>query len=276
MSQEKIDTPAFSLEKFNPDENEWQFVYSSELNPLIAQFDQVAKDLTPENAETALKLFDALKKQLPQYIDLYNLIALIHIWRKEYEEAIETIETCLDQSKQLFPEDFFNEQPLVEWSIKSNRPFLSCLSKLGICLCYTGRYRDAIDIFEQLMMMNPQDHLGVRNLLLWVYLKEEWLSAAKDLCVFYKDDTLPSLSYGDALILYKQGNLEQAAQQLSTACEFYPAIAEKLLETKVEHFHKDFFTLFENPDDAQVYVNNYGIFWHATEGALGLLEKVFK
>ena len=274
MPQQKNDAPAFSLEKFG--KNEWQFIYSPELNPLITQFDQVAQDLTPANAETALKLFDALKKQLPQYIDLYNLTALIHLWRKEYEAAIDIIETGLDHIRQLFPDDFFKEQPLVEWSIKGNRPFLSCLSKLGISLSYTKRYRDAIDIFEQLMMMNPQDHLGIRNLLLWVYLKEEWISAAKDLCVFYKDDMLPSLSYGYALVLYKQGELEQAELQLATACEFSPTIAENLLKTKPENFHEDFLTLFEKPDDAQVYAHNYGVFWHATEGALALLRKVFK
>lgn len=273
MSQQN-EVSAFSLKKFG--KNEWEFIYPSELNPLITQFDQVAKDLTRSNAEQALKLFNALKKQLPQYIDLYNLIALIHMWRKEYEEAIDTIETGLDHIKQLFPDDFFKEQPLVEWSIQSNRPFLSCLSKLGISLTYTKRYRDAIDIFEQLMMMNPQDHLGIRNLLLWVYLKEEWLSAAKDLCVFYKDDMLPPLSYGYALVLYKQGDLEQAQLQLSSACEFYPAIAERLLKMTSENFHEDLLTLFEKPDDAEIYANNYGVFWHETTDALALLAKVFK
>lgn len=274
MSPQQNDTPAFSLQKFG--NNEWKFIYPASLEPLINQFNKVAEDLTFDNAEQALKIFTALKKQLPQYIDIYNLIALIHIWRKEYDQAIEAVESGITHIRELFPEDFFNEQPLVEWANESNRPFLSCLTKLGLSFDYIEQYTDAIEIFEQLMMMNPSDHQGVRNVLLWTYLKADWVSAAKELCAFYQDDRLPALSYGYALTLYKENALEQAALQLATARDFYPDVAEALLKMTTTSPHYDFLTLLEKPDDTKVYINHYGVFWQDTPGALTWLKKVFE
>jgi tetratricopeptide (TPR) repeat protein len=63
---------------------------------------------------------------------------------------------------------------VLPWGMIDNRPFLRCLSGLGLCLWRLERYEEAEALFERLLWMSPSDNLGIRFLLPQVRARKPW------------------------------------------------------------------------------------------------------
>jgi hypothetical protein len=63
---------------------------------------------------------------------------------------------------------------VLPWGMIDNRPFLRCLSGLGLCLWRLERYEEAEALFERLLWMSPSDNLGIRFLLPPVRARKPW------------------------------------------------------------------------------------------------------
>lgn len=51
------------------------------------------------------------------------------------------------------------------WGIINNRPFLRCLEGFGLCLLKQNKIDDALDVFRQMLLLNPLDNQGVRFMI---------------------------------------------------------------------------------------------------------------
>lgn len=65
-------------------------------------------------------------------------------------------------------------QGLLRWPYLENRPFLRCLHGFGLCLWRLGRFGEAGQVFEELLWLNPLDHLGARFSLESVRVGDPW------------------------------------------------------------------------------------------------------
>ena len=63
---------------------------------------------------------------------------------------------------------------LLPWGLIDNRPFLRCMHGYGLCLWRLGKLKDALQIFERMLWLNPSDNQGVRFLIDLVRAKEQW------------------------------------------------------------------------------------------------------
>ena len=63
---------------------------------------------------------------------------------------------------------------VLPWGCLDNRPFLRCLHGYGLCLWRLGFFREAKDVFERMLWMNPSDNQGVRFILPEVRAKRDW------------------------------------------------------------------------------------------------------
>jgi tetratricopeptide (TPR) repeat protein len=63
---------------------------------------------------------------------------------------------------------------VLPWGMIDNRPFLRCLSGLGLCLWRLERFEEAEAVFERLLWLSPSDNLGIRFLLPPVKAREPW------------------------------------------------------------------------------------------------------
>ncbi len=63
---------------------------------------------------------------------------------------------------------------LLPWGWIDNRPFLRCIHGYGLCLWRLGKFKDALQIFERMLWLNPSDNQGVRFLIHPVRAKEAW------------------------------------------------------------------------------------------------------
>ncbi|MDI6721142.1 MAG: tetratricopeptide repeat protein, partial [Candidatus Aenigmarchaeota archaeon] len=80
------------------------------------------------------------------------------------EEGRKLIENVINKGRNLFPEDFVPGKDLLEWGWLGNRPFLRCLVWLGMEHFHTGNHKKALEIFEEMLALNPDDNQGIREL----------------------------------------------------------------------------------------------------------------
>lgn len=63
---------------------------------------------------------------------------------------------------------------LLPWGYIDNRPFLRCMSGLGLCLWRLNRFAEAKLLFERMLWLNPSDNQGVRFLIDEVRAEQPW------------------------------------------------------------------------------------------------------
>ena len=106
-----------------------------------------ARELLMDTLLRDLRCLDAHAHLGNQLFDRSPQRALIH-----YEIGIRIGELSL-------PDGFDGVLP---WSSLYNRPFLRCLHGYALCLWRLGRTEDAIQVFERILALNPNDNQGAR------------------------------------------------------------------------------------------------------------------
>lgn len=141
---------------------------------------------------------------------------------------------------QAFPKEFNPKKDKLYWSYLSNRQILRTFHAIGLEYMYEGQYEKAIEKFNFILKVNPNDNQGVRYLLPKCYLHlkmyEEFLELDK------KMDEADSLYYIFPKIIayFKSGSIEQAKITYKLAIEKYPFVAEELLKKKHFFPHDEF------------------------------------
>ena len=63
---------------------------------------------------------------------------------------------------------------LLPWGLIDNRPFLRCMHGFGLCLWRLRRFKEAKNLFDRMLWLNPSDNQGVRFLVDDVSTKVPW------------------------------------------------------------------------------------------------------
>lgn len=69
---------------------------------------------------------------------------------------------------------------LLPWGCVDNRPFLRCLHGKGLILWRLGRLKEAEQVFERMLWLNPADNQGARFCWLDVKAGRSWTSSASE------------------------------------------------------------------------------------------------
>ncbi|WP_309386437.1 hypothetical protein [Cerasicoccus frondis] len=112
------------------------------------------------------------------------------------------------------------------WGFMETRPFMRGLAALGEFYFTEGNLSAAIDTWEEMLELNPNDNQGVRDSLGAAYLMVEDLDAARALLDRYPQDMAAWL-YGNALELFlRHGAGKKADAALKKALKNNPHCAE--------------------------------------------------
>jgi tetratricopeptide (TPR) repeat protein len=209
--------------------HEWLFVEPLELDSVYDTFDKGCELLENGNVSQAEKLLRDVTHKTPLHIDALHHLAIILDSKGESEEARRLWIRGVEIGRSAFPRKFISGDRF-EWSWLENRPFLRCLHGLGTATLTDGDILTATGIFEELLSYNPHDNQGVREVLLEVYLEQNELKKAYDLCKKYPNDTLAGLWYGYPLVLFGLGKREQASKNLKKVLKESPKMAKELLK----------------------------------------------
>lgn len=106
------------------------------------------------------------------------------------------------------------------WGIIETRPYMRAMAQLGFALLGWGapeRVDEAIEIFEEMLDLNPNDNQGVRDWLAGCHLARKRYDDARMLFARYPDDWLAAPAWAKVLLAHVSESAEQAAKLLGEA-----------------------------------------------------------
>lgn len=163
--------------------------------------------------------------------------------------------------------------PKLAWSFAENRPALRSLARLALLYQAQGRQPEATELMERLLVLNPDDHHGFRNLVMNDRLRRGDDAQALALAERYPDDTNPDIAYGQVLALYRLGRIDEAADALCRAKKSLPKVVRHLTADQIRKPRIDAMGVRAGGDDeAWLYRQRMRAVWQATPGALLWLE----
>jgi tetratricopeptide (TPR) repeat protein len=231
-------------------------------------------DLMDVDPRRAASVFMELVDEFPEHMDAYHHLALTLERMGKKAEAFAVWQLAVDKALKFFPANFSMREDRLEWGFFENRPFLRLYHSFGLQLLDRGQTEEALDVFENLLALSPDDNLGVRALVVRCYLALNQAEGVLSVCRQYKDDGMEQLVYGKALALFQIGKLKQAEKALSIALSCYPLIAAELLKKRHQRpkrMDRRCITL-GGADQAYVYWQDHGKYWNQTPGAIDFLR----
>ena len=122
-------------------------------------------------------------------------------------------------------EEFEMGRDLLPWAMLENRPFLRACHGLGLEYVERGEIEKALEMFNNILAVNPNDNQGARALVIDCYLCLNRPSDVLAVCDQYPGDGLEQVIYGRALALFQLGRRAEAEEALNDAIEFLPRVA---------------------------------------------------
>jgi len=275
MTNKKI--PAHSIEVVPLSKNEWQFQFPRLDDRVYDLFDEALEEFDAGNLRRAERSIRLLLEGYPEFIDAYNHLAMILDETRRHKEASQVWETAVQIGRSAFPKSFKRNRYRLPWGILDNRPFLRAYHSWGLQLLEEQKVTDALNVFNEILSMNPNDNQGIRALVIDCHLRLGQPTQVVAVCKHYPNDTMEEVLYGRPLALFQLRREPEARRALLKAIEILPNVAKELLK-RTHRPPKDLkpnYVTHAGPDQAFYYWIHNGQHWVDTKGALELLSSVY-
>lgn len=177
------------------------------------------------------------------------------------------------ESKRL-GEAFFNKNKGHFWGLLQTRPFMRAKRGYAEMCAEMGNLDEAIKHYEQLLVLNPNDNQGIRDLLLTPYLETGNWSAAQTLIKQYEDENSACFNFAKVIIEYEQSGVSPRLSTLiASAVKQNPFVAPYLLGNKKLPRQMPDYIGFGDDNEAIVYVLTNQHLWIARPALLQLLPQ---
>lgn len=234
-----------------------------------------ANDLYYEALESAAprKRIKLLKQALqlnPRHIDAR--VALC-----EEVDDVEMARELLEQAISIGEEDLADE--LVDdvgefWGLLHTRPYMRAQQALAEIEFHHGQISKAIEIYQELIRLNPMDNQGVRWALMEAYCRTNRHEEALKLVEQFPDEGAPFLPMTAVLIQYaNEGDSPELRKQLQEQVDRNPHIIPRLLDPSL--LNKGNIPMFSlgSPEEADLYCQQFLSVWKSTPGAVTWLRE---
>lgn len=271
----RIRCPEEALRVVEVSEGRWTFEYPRLGWDVMDEFDNAVERWRIGHLAFAAGEYRRLIRGYPEFIDAHHHLALLLDRTGREEEAFRIWQDVVAMGLACLPAGFEIGQDLLPWSILENRPFLRAYHGLGLALLERGETEKALDIFNNLLALNPGDNQGARALAIDCGF---WLNRPLDvlaICEQYSDDGMEQVVYGHALALYQLGRKVKAERALREAVEFLPLVARELVKQR-HRKPKDLdpnYVTHGGADQAYYYWIEQGPHWKNTPGALEFVKE---
>ncbi len=228
-----------------------------------------SQDLIYEALEQPLsKAKKTVKKALeldPDNAEAYNYLARKE---KDIDKAIKLYKKAIIAGENTLGLDFFKEEKGYFWGMIESRPYMRAKAGLANCLVIMNEIEKAIDIYDQMLELNPNDNQGIRYILSALYIKTNSFKKFNALNKKYEEYENAVSNFNIALSLFKQEKQsEKANKSLLNAHTQNPYVIDFLLGNKKMPKNQPDYIGVGDKDEALAYVfENYQI-WEETTGA---------
>ena len=261
------------------EKNNWGFEEDSTFTrEIFERFDQALDIWETGHDEEAENMLRAVVEECPNHIDALHYLSLLYGGQGREVEAYIYCQAAVGIGLHALPKKFRWETARMEWGWWENRPFMRAYRNLGMWNLDNARYDEAIEIFERLLSVNPNDNQGVRYLLPKCWFEKNELPRILTHCRKYADDVCPEILYSEALALARLGRSEEALEALEACVAKLPLVGRELLKKRHPRpkSKMEGYITHGGPDQAYQYWQLFGQYWSESESALELLRQVMK
>jgi tetratricopeptide (TPR) repeat protein len=237
-----------------------------------------SQDLVSEAYNESVSKGKKLVKQAleldPDNADAYNYLASVET---DVDKALALYRQAVEAGERALGEEFMKEERGHFWGMIETRPYMRAKAGVADCLYAKNRINAAIDIYREMLELNPNDNQGVRYLLSTILLGKKDLS---DYESFMKDndgDNCALLHYNNALYHFKkQGKSTESDKALLKAYKFNPHVVDYMLGLKELPDEPPHYIGRGDEDEAVAYIFDAINTWSKTDGALGWMFEFVK
>jgi len=262
--------------KFDP--KHYQFCFKRIDEEAQNKFWDAVEYLDTTNHFVAITWLEQLVAKLPEFIDTWMHLGLAYKTIEEHTKCLSCLTTAVFLGKNSLPAKFNQKKHQLIWAQYENRPFLRACHALGMEYQVLGWHRDALELYQFILDVNPDDNQGVRELVTECYLG---LGEYDNFIEFYdkgKAYSTTGMNISYALVLLATGKVTEAKDYISAMWYHYHLIWKELL--KKRHAKPKVapemigYTSECGSDMAYEYWQRCGKYWDRVEGALVLLKEI--
>ena len=254
--------------------HEWTFAYPRLRSEAHERFSDAVDLWDAGRSAAAEKLYRELIAEYPEFVDVHHHLAILLQATDREEEAFATWQEAVEIGKACFPEGFPGLDDRLPWLELDNRPFLRAYHGLGLVHLGQGDLDQALQIFDQILSLNPDDNQGIRALAIHCHFRLKQPDHVLMICDLYPGAAMEQVLYGRPLALYQLGRLDEAEAALKKAIADLPLVGKELTKTrhrKPREIKRGFIT-YGGADQAYSYWIEEGRFWKETPGAIDFVK----
>lgn len=188
-------------------------------------------------------------------------------------ELIDNMRRTVEAGERALGEEFFEENAGYFWGILETRPYMRARSHLAECLAEAGRRDEAIDQYEALLRLNPNDNQGLRYCLMGLHLQAGRLDGAAALFEQFEDEPSALFTWARVLERFTADDQTGAKAAREEARQANPHVEPLLTGKKRMPRDMPEFYGIGDENEAVVCVQAIGAAWKRADGALAWLQK---
>jgi tetratricopeptide (TPR) repeat protein len=260
--------------------------------PLASRLmDALPEDAAPEEAERVAKA------ALDHCLDCPQAWLVLGSLAEGAEQAEECFRNGIDHGRERVRE--FLEDPAGGpdlWAHMEARPWLRLHDELGATLLDQDRIEEALAVYQELLRLSPQDHLGARENALRLALLVERLGDARQVVEQYRDDSLIAMTFGRPLVAILEAveknptsaaftgadspqaaarllgkEYAQARRELKAALKANPLVPMFIFHPNLLRIDAPDLVTMGGPYEAFYYAREWGPFWVSYPEATALM-----
>jgi tetratricopeptide (TPR) repeat protein len=254
---------------------EWEFVYPASAKDVTGEFHRGCEFLEDGQITEAEKIFKSVLAQMPDHIDAIHHLAIVNLNQGLSAQARELWQQAVRIGRKAFPPDFQPGQDHLPWDLLDNRPFLRALHGLALAKFNSGETEEALQLFQELLALNPFDNQGARVMAVESLFKLGRFEDILKITDKFRWDIMPDTLYGRALALFRLNQRKKATLALKRAVLDFPMVGRELLKKRHKIPQTPGFRMMRGDDEeAYEYWSRFGQFWEEDPEACEWLETV--
>ncbi len=134
---------------------------------------------------------------------------------------------ALDAARRTLGEKYIEDNAGEFWQAHETRPYMRALDALASSLCRQDRMEEAIELYREMLRLNPNDNLGVRDTLLPMLMEYDRDAEVEELFKAYPEDGSALWCYARAIFAFRESGATQETMRLRReAVEANPMVIE--------------------------------------------------
>ena len=222
-----------------------------------------AHDVTPAKGKQLIK--QALELD-PDNADAYNYLASLET---DVDKALAVYRQAVEAGERSLGEKFMKKNKGHFWGLIETRPYMRAKAGVADCLYAKNRMNAAVEVYREMIELNPNDNQGVRYLLSTILLGKIDLSDYESFIKKYEGEDSAVWLYNNALYHFKKmGKSAKSDTELMKAYKFNPYVMEFMLGLKELPKEMPQFIGRGDENEAAAYIVDAIHTWGKTNGAL--------